>query len=286
MTDFPEEQVSWFGPDTWSGKTSPEPSPAEAPRARTSRRSSKRSSKSRSREPLCVCVCRTEDGQNPGAITLTMAPGALLGEYTTRSFGESPREENVSRLSQILEDSAHPKYSLSARACQGILNRAERRGKELPPELKAALIAQAKTEPSVCKETKSTELIPQDATELDSVEGEHTPSPPLAGMPSSRQIGPTNRGYESGDKAETLRAGSHGAIPMVTTGAYNPWDSQSARVYPQDEPWHSLNANENGGQSRDAVLVFAQNQRDEVRDLNGVAGSLAAEPEEEACQSY
>ena len=62
------------------------------------------------------------------------------------------------------------------------------------------------------------------------------------------------------------------------TGAMNPWDSQSARIYPETEPWHSLNANENGGQSRDAVLAFAQNQRDEVRSLGEAAGSLAAEP--------
>ena len=92
---------------------------------------------------MCVCVCRKADGQNPGAITLTMEPGALLGAYTTHSFGESPSEENASRLSQILEECPHPKYSLSEKACTGILNRAARRGKELPPELKAALEAQS-----------------------------------------------------------------------------------------------------------------------------------------------
>ena len=97
-------------------------------------------------------------------------PGALLGEYMTRSFGESPSEENASRLSQILEDSPLPKYSLSAKACIGILNRAERRGKELPKELKAALIAQ-----SVCKETESTGLTQPDATEPDGVGGELHP---------------------------------------------------------------------------------------------------------------
>ena len=46
--------------------------------------------------------------------------------------------ENQSRLSEILED-APDKYRLSARACIGILNRASRRGKELPKELKEAL---------------------------------------------------------------------------------------------------------------------------------------------------
>ena len=71
--------------------------------------------------------------------------GALLGEYTMHSFGESPREENASLLSQILEDSPHPKYSLSGRACTGILKRAAKRGKELPKELKEALENQAKT---------------------------------------------------------------------------------------------------------------------------------------------
>ena len=68
-----------------------------------------------------------------------------------RSFGESPKEENASHLSQILEECAPPKYCLSARACQGILNRAEKRGKKLPQILREALenqIADSLTEHS------------------------------------------------------------------------------------------------------------------------------------------
>ena len=65
--------------------------------------------------------------------------GALLGVYTMRSFGECPNVEKESLLSQILEDHPHPKYSLSARACQGILNRAKKRGKVLPEMLRIAL---------------------------------------------------------------------------------------------------------------------------------------------------
>ena len=65
--------------------------------------------------------------------------GALLGEYTMHSFGESPNEENASHLSQILQDSPHPKYSLSEKAVVGILRRANRRGKGLPDELRIAL---------------------------------------------------------------------------------------------------------------------------------------------------
>jgi hypothetical protein len=53
--------------------------------------------------------------------------------------GEYPNAVVESTLSQILEANVPEKYYLSAKACEGILRRAERRGKELPPMLKAAL---------------------------------------------------------------------------------------------------------------------------------------------------
>lgn len=171
MTEQLVGQVNLFDPDSWSGRTSPEPyqAPEETTKERTSRRSLKRSSRSQSREPLCMCVYRTEDGQTPGAITLKMAPGALLGAYTMPSTGERPNTlmaecslpalpsgVAVSRLSQILEVSVDPKYSLSAKACRGILARAEKRGKVLPPALKAALDRQSlsKNEPESPEEEK------------------------------------------------------------------------------------------------------------------------------------
>jgi len=58
------------------------------------------------------------------------------GVWTT---GEAPHEPVVTKLSDILQQDADPKYKLSAKACQGILNRAERRGKVLPDMLKEAL---------------------------------------------------------------------------------------------------------------------------------------------------
>lgn len=93
--------------------------------------------------PLFLCL--TRDGLQQDACLTWTEDGALLGEYTTRSFGECPREENVSRLSAILEDTPHPKYYLSAKAYAGILQRAERRGKELPETLKQVLIRQSET---------------------------------------------------------------------------------------------------------------------------------------------
>lgn len=66
--------------------------------------------------------------------------GALLGELSTLNTGECPNVAVESHLSQILEAAPLPKYCLSAKACLGILRRAERRGKDLPEKLKAALL--------------------------------------------------------------------------------------------------------------------------------------------------
>ena len=66
--------------------------------------------------------------------------GLWLGGSLMLNIGESPKEESVSRLSWILEDNVPQKYFLSARACQGILTRASRRGKKLPDILRQALM--------------------------------------------------------------------------------------------------------------------------------------------------
>lgn len=57
----------------------------------------------------------------------------------TLNIGEKPREENQTHLSEILQDKTNEKYNLSEKACIGILRRAEKRGKALPPILKEAL---------------------------------------------------------------------------------------------------------------------------------------------------
>lgn len=69
----------------------------------------------------------------------------LMGIRQPKSFltkinnTDQPTEENVTHLSQILELNPDPKYNLSPKACQGILNRAMKRGKKLPPMLEEAL---------------------------------------------------------------------------------------------------------------------------------------------------
>ena len=141
MTKEKDYQYTFVDLGIWSGKTSPVRSAVTE--AKTSKLSSPKSSASQTQKlPMCLCLTKAS-GANQDASTMKWESGQLLGEYTTHSFGESPREENASRLSQILEASPHPKYSLSAKACEGILRRAERRGKELPEVLRKALEAQS-----------------------------------------------------------------------------------------------------------------------------------------------
>lgn len=66
--------------------------------------------------------------------------GLWLGDSSMLNIGELPNAERESLLSWILEDNVPQKYYLSARACQGILVRASRRGKPLPELLKQALL--------------------------------------------------------------------------------------------------------------------------------------------------
>lgn len=81
---------------------------------------------------------RGADGAKPEQSPET--DGLWLGDSSMLNIGESPNVENVLLLSWILEDNAPQKYYLSARACQGILTRASRRGKPLPEVLRQALL--------------------------------------------------------------------------------------------------------------------------------------------------
>ena len=116
------------------GKTCPEPSAATG--ERISDACLKNSRKSQAGTYLYLDL-RAESGimQERSWETVTVSPGAS----SMRNTGECPRDANVSTLSQILQENAPEKYYLSATACQGILNRAKKRGKELPTMLKEAL---------------------------------------------------------------------------------------------------------------------------------------------------
>lgn len=134
QTDCEAEQLTLFGPDLWYGKTSPEPSPRQT--ARTSGRSSKKPSELRTTDFQFLDL-RPGGGNLLGPCWETNAP--LLGEYWTLNTGASPKDAVESSLSRILQETVPRRYYLSKTACLGILRRAEERGKDLPPQLEAAL---------------------------------------------------------------------------------------------------------------------------------------------------
>ena len=116
------------------GKTCPEHSQATA--ARTSDACSKRSQGSKTSKLIFLCLIKASgQEQEPSWATV----GRLPGECWTPNTGESPSVAVESTLSQILQADAPGKYYLSAKACAGILRRAQRRGKEIPTILREAL---------------------------------------------------------------------------------------------------------------------------------------------------
>ena len=64
----------------------------------------------------------------------------LHGGHLMPSIGEFLSVAAASTLSEILEDDAPERYSLSRRACWGILRRAMKRKQKLPEMLEEALI--------------------------------------------------------------------------------------------------------------------------------------------------
>ena len=123
---------------TLFGKMSPEHSPAT--KAKISGSSSKASRESATQAPLFLDLRKAASllsGETRAASWET--DGRLPLDFATRNFGASPKGAVESTLSRILEDSAPPKYFLSAKACRGVLRRAKQRGKELPELLRDAL---------------------------------------------------------------------------------------------------------------------------------------------------
>ena len=97
--------------------------------------------------------CRMTVGGSQGSSPEPPVISVYAGEYLTLNTPEFPNfqgrsrsEGSVSSLSDILIIGNIPlKYYLTVKCAEGILRRAERRGKPLPPVLKAALIRQSQS---------------------------------------------------------------------------------------------------------------------------------------------
>ena len=177
MTELMDGQVSMFDAVTEYGKMFPAHFQAQEKdtQVKTSQPSLKSSSGSQSRK-LPLFLCLKKDGPQQDATTMRWESGVSHGELWTANIGECLSEEGAfvslltstdsmpqrlyleklsttekpsevveTHLSQILESDPDPKYNLSPKACQGILTRANRRGKKLPEMLERALVEQSLT---------------------------------------------------------------------------------------------------------------------------------------------
>ena len=98
-------------------------------------------------------VCLSAGGANAESSSPHLDALDWHGELLTLNIPEWPNfrelsrsEGDVSSLSDILVRGSIPqRYYLTAKCAEGILRRAERRGKPLPPVLKAALIRQSQS---------------------------------------------------------------------------------------------------------------------------------------------
>ena len=214
------------------------------------------------------------------SLDLTPGHGNLLGEYEweilspwlgeswTLNTGVSPREGRACSLSQILEDSPPRKYYLSRKACLGILRRARERGKPLPPQLEAALKAQAGLTVYLMPLPNAGDVTAFAANQRDEVRDLHDVAGALSAQPGMKQqtfvAGVVTKG--NGDcfltpECHTSLSGGGGqagqGYPCVlTSDCLNPWDTQQARVFTPDSVAPTLAGADGGGGRNPAGVVF------------------------------
>lgn len=209
-------------------------------------------------------------------------------------FPALPNGVDASRLSRILEDNPLPKYALSERACLGILNRAAKRGKELPKELKEALERQAVTPSksgggrevdSSGKKAGKGALVQEEKAGTIGVSQDQTLIKTF-GISSydsnAMKSDNPNSGFYEADTSRTLD--NNGGSPACNQGgvavvqkALNGWDVQSKHIQPQDGIAESLYAGEcryGGGESY-VMAVDAWNGT-EAEECNGNLQSSAS----------
>ena len=169
--------------------------------------------------------------------------------------GVAPRVPIRASLSEILEANPDPKYYLTKTACKGILRRAEERGKELPEQLKLALMIQAglAIEKHIPSELKAYHINQRDeGIDLNGVSGALMATNNMqmqTFVTQPEQVDSVGFDGYNGDLTGTVTAtlGTNCGMPTGRNGIMNP-------------------------------IAFAANQRDEVRDLHDVAGALGAQP--------
>ena len=263
---YEDDQVCLFDPAGSAGKTCRAHSPAERRNTRTSVLSWRKSLELKAIPFL--------------SLDLTPGYGNLLGEFywelispwlggsSMLNTGPAPLNAvDVYSLSQILEGLPHRRYYLSRTACLGILRRAEERGKELPQQLKTALMMQAGliTAAPQPREMKAYHINQRDeGIDLHGVSGALMAT---SNMQMQTFITGESVAFAANQRDEVRDlhdvAGAIQAQPgmkqqtFIAEGCLTPWDTQQARIFTPESKAPTLAGADGGGGRNPAGLLFA-----------------------------
>ena len=261
------EQLALYDLELWYGRTSQEPFPAENQRERTSALSWRKFVE------LSAIPFQSLD--------LTPGSGNLLGEFywelispwrgasSMLNTGASPKDAVVSSLSQILEAEPLPRYYLSTTACLGILRRASERGKELPPQLKAALMMQAGLSPAMPRIILTGDAFHinqrNEGIDLGGVSGAlmHTQNMQMQTFVTQPEE-PVAFAANQRDEVRNLHdvARALGAQPgmkqqtFIAESCLNPWDTQQERIFTPEGVAPTMAGADGGGGRNPAGLLY------------------------------
>lgn len=262
------EQLTLFDLGIWCGKMSPGPSPAENPKARTSASSSRRSAELKAMPYMFLDLTPGHGNLLGESYWEILSP--WRGESSMLNTGASPNAAVESSLSQILQGSVPERYYLSRTACLGILRRARERGKELPLQLKAALMAQAglASVPTANSGLKAYHINQRDeGIDLGEVSGAlmatsnmqmqtfvTQPEPPIAFAANQR-----DEVRDLHDVAGAIQAQlGMKQQTFISEGCITPWDTQQKRIFLPDGVSPTLaGADGGGGRNPGGLLLTA-----------------------------
>lgn len=191
----------------------------------------------------------------------------LLEDGTLLNTGVAPREPIFSSLSSILEPHPDHKYYLSRTACLGILRRADERDKELPEQLKAALMAQAGLAPisALPGSLKAYHINQRDeGIDLGGVSGALMATANMQ-MQTFVTGEPIAFAANQRDEVRDLHdvAGALGAQPgmkqqtFITDPCLTPWDTRQKRIFLPDGVAPTLAGSDGSGGRDPGGLIFA-----------------------------
>lgn len=244
-----------------------------------------------------------EELVSTGFLLLDLTPGHcdLLGDpyWLLRSpwrdggpclnTGVAPRTPNRASLSSILEPRPGAKYYLSKTACIGILRRAQERGKELPPQLKAALMTQAGLIPiqAAAGGLKAFHINQRDeGIDLGEVSGALMATANMqmqtfvTGTPVAFAANQRDEVRDLHDVAGALCASQTMAQQtFVAEGCLNPWDTQQKRVtLPGGVAPTLAGADGGGGRAPGGLLLTAAFSAGAGATAGGIGYSEAIAP--------